>query len=63
VGATHPVKVILTLDSGEEISIWGGTQGFQTILQRNEQYTIIGKDLDRYFENLVTRITRPKEKN
>jgi hypothetical protein len=51
-GTTHNHEIIITLNNGDKITVWGGTQGFQTVQMNGQQFNIKGEELWNYFEKL-----------
>jgi hypothetical protein len=51
-GTTHNHEIVITLNSGEKITVWGGTQGFQTVQMNGQQFNIKGEELWNYFKKL-----------
>ncbi|GAA0180852.1 hypothetical protein SH2C18_34750 [Clostridium sediminicola] len=52
VGTTPSITVLITLTNEEKITVWGGTQGFQTVEMKGKQFNIKGKKLGDYFKEL-----------
>lgn len=51
-GTTHNSEVIINYANGEKVSVLGGSQGFQTVLQGDKQFNIEGDKLWDYFKQL-----------
>lgn len=49
---THNNSVEIKLISGDKITVFGGTQGFQSVKTNNKQFNIKGDKLWIYFKNL-----------
>lgn len=49
---THNNSVEIKLYSGDKITVFGGSQGFQTVEANNKQFNIKGDKLWNYFKNL-----------
>lgn len=52
IGTTHNHEIVITLNNGDKITVWGGTQGFQTVQMNGQQFNIKGNELWDYFKKL-----------
>lgn len=60
-GTTSPARIDAVLDSGDTMVIWGGGQGFQTVLRDGEQYNVDGNDLGRLLEEIALMDEQPRD--
>lgn len=51
-GTTHNHIIEITLNNGEKVIVWGGTQGFQSVQMNGQQFNIEGDELWNYFKKL-----------
>jgi hypothetical protein len=51
-GTTHNHEIVITLNNGDKITVFGGTQGFQTVQMNGQQFNIKGDKLWNYFKKL-----------
>jgi phosphotransferase system IIA component len=51
-GTTRNHEIVITLNNGDKITVWRGTQGFQTVQMNGKQFNIKGEELWNYFEKL-----------
>ncbi|MGE5629435.1 MAG: hypothetical protein ACM3X7_15200 [Solirubrobacterales bacterium] len=52
-GTTHNSEVVINYEGGKRVSVFGGTQGFQTVVTMyGKQYNIKGDKLWSYFKKL-----------
>ncbi|MEK6263444.1 MAG: hypothetical protein N2B06_01460 [Clostridium sp.] len=57
-GTTHNSEVIINYANGEKVSVLGGSQGFQTVLQGDKQFNIEGDKLWDYFKQLNIKFSK-----
>ncbi len=51
-GTTHNNMVEIILSNNEKITVFGGTQGFQTVKMKGKQFNIKGNELWNFFKKL-----------
>lgn len=51
-GTTHNNMVEITFSNNEKMTVFGGTQGFQTVKMKGKQFNIKGDELWNFFKKL-----------
>ena len=54
-GIASPYTIVIKLSSGEQISVFGGAQEFQTVQIREKQINVKGEKLRNYFRDIENK--------
>ena len=55
-GTTAPARIDAVLESGQSMVVWGGSQHFQTVSMRGQQFNVDGEELHRLLEEIAARV-------